>query len=469
MGLIRVAKDAVSAGLGSITSSLDSMLWKEYFESGDMSNGILMKRGEKIITGNGKNRHADDNLISSGSGIDIQEGQCMIIVENGAIVEFCAEPGRFTYDSSTQPSLFSGENRGLQALGREILTQWSSGGQRFATQRVYFINMCEQLYTPIKWGCGDISFHHTTMLQNGAPPIELDMTLKGNGELTIRVSDPMLFFRNLGAQKVGGDNDGVIRVSEISSNLKSGLVDKIAEAISIVSTEQPIAYTGLGKVRPEIARHINELLSNEWAGKRGFEICSFTINGALQPTQEDKDTLKEMQVSFGYGANTNAAIFSVQKGYSDGAKAAGSNPNGAANAFMGVGMGGMMGGFGQGMGQMQPTPNAYQQQQYAPAQAAPAPSAAPAAAGWTCACGHTNTGKFCANCGEKKPEPQVAGSWTCACGHTNTGKFCAECGNKKPEKKVLKCDKCGYVLPEGAPVVKFCPECGDVITEADFT
>lgn len=486
MGLIRLtgtALGALGAGINAVDGALSSSMYKEYFVSGDMSGGILMKRGERV-TGNGtKNKNADENLISSGSAIDVQEGQCMIIVDNGQVVDFSAEPGRFVFDKSTQPSLFGGGNNGLKAFGREIMTQWAAGGQRFTTQKVYFINMGEQIFSPIKWGCGDIAFHHTAFLKNGAPPIELPMSLKGNGELTVRIIDPMLFFKQIGAQKVGGNNDGMIKLSDqgIANNLRSNIVDKIAQAISILGEEQSIPYTALRSKSDDISRHINELLSNEWAGKRGFEVCTFSVNGSFIPSEEDKATLKEIQQSYIMGANTNAAIYDIQKGYSDGAREAGKNPNGATNGFMGMGMAGMMGGFGQGMGQMQPTPNAYQNP-YNPNNGYQQPRQQPVMAGavagapgagadtWTCQCGQANTGKFCYSCGTPKPAPQsvVADGWTCSCGAQNTGKFCPNCGNKKPENKVMRCDKCGWIAPAGTPPMKFCPECGDPVNEADY-
>ena len=141
MGLIKFVGDVVGGLGGAISTTANSMVWKEYFVSGDMSDGVLMTRGQKVITDKGRNTKADNNLISSGSGIDVQENQCAIIVDNGKIVEFCNESGKFIYDASTTPSLFCGNNKGLGALGKEILSQWAAGGQRFSTQRIYFINM----------------------------------------------------------------------------------------------------------------------------------------------------------------------------------------------------------------------------------------------------------------------------------------------------------------------------------------
>lgn len=415
MGLISLAADVLGGGWNALKGSVQSSLWKEYFESGDMSDGILMKRAEKIIVSGGKNTKADDNLISSGSGIDVQEGQCMILVENGKIVEFCAVPGRYTYDASSAPSLFSGENKGLKALGKEILNQWSAGGQRNSTQRVYFINLGEIISAPIKWGCGDIAFHHTTQMLNGAPPIELDITLRGNGQVTIRISDPIKFFQKIGAQATGADSASVIRVTDegIASNLKSGIIDKVGEAISTLGQNQPTPYTAIRAKSTEITKYMNEFLSNEWTGERGFEICSFTVNGSFTPTEEDKDAIQEMQRSFTMSANMNAANYDIQKTMARGFEAAGQN--GGSNAVFGMGMGmNMMGGTGLGNMTAQPL-----------TQTSPV---SPAANGWNCGCGAVNTGNFCQNCGSPRPVPN---QWTCSCGTVNTGNFCQNCGSRR--------------------------------------
>lgn len=87
--------------------------------------------------------------------------------------------------------------------------------------------------------------------------------------------------------------------------------------------------------------------------------------------------------------------------------------------------------------------------------------------GWKCACGATATGKFCPECGAKKPE---ADGWTCSCGAVNKGKFCMECGAKKPAGvPVYQCSKCGWKPADPAKMPRFCPECGDSFDENDIT
>ncbi|NLL63744.1 MAG: zinc-ribbon domain-containing protein [Ruminococcaceae bacterium] len=419
MGLLKTLKEGlgevIGAGKQGAAGVAQSALWKEYFQSGDMSDGVIMKRGEKIIVEGGKNIKADDNLISAGSGIDIQEGQAMILVENGKIVEFCSEPGRFTFDDSTAPSFIVGEGESfvdnIKKLGNEVINQWTAGGQRFSSQRVYFINMCELLDAPVKWGCGDIAFHHTSEMAGGK--IELDVSIRGNGQLTMKVADPLKFFQNVGAQYVGQDGDVKIKIEDdgILSNLKSGILDKIASAISKLGATQAIPYTAIGAHSAEIAKLINENLSQEWAGTRGFEVVSFAVNGAFVPTDEDKDQIQEMQKAFNMGANTNAANYDVQKTMAEGVKAAGET--GGASGMMGIGLG--MGAIGNaGLGQMTNQGAAV---------------AATTTGGWSCECGVTNTGNFCTSCGKAKPE--IAGGFCPNCGNKTEGaKFCPNCGHQ---------------------------------------
>ena len=463
MGLISIAADMILAGGQALTGSLESGMWKEYYQSGDMSDGIIMKRGEQVLSEKGRNTKRDENLISNGSAIDVQEGQCMIIVDNGRIADFTAIAGRYVYDESSAPSVLTGENKSLKPFAEEIRRQWSAGGQRYSSQRVYFINMNELINTPIKWGCGNIAFHNVTQVGNS--PIELDMTLKGNGLVTVKVTDPLTFFTEIGSQKTGTDYESTIKVTDsgIMENLKSGIIDKISIAISQLGTQERISYTAIGSKSALITAYMNDLLSNEWLGKRGFEISSFTVNGSFVPTDDDLESLKELQKVFNMSGNLNAANYDIQKTMAKGVENAGKN--GGASGLFGLGMGmNMMG--GTGLGQMT------NQQPVQPMQnAAPTPAATPAPAApqnvWMCSCGTENTGKFCKNCGTQQGGT-LEGGWTCTCGAKNSmdSKFCTECGTKKPVIKKYVCDKCGWTPAEGEQV-KFCPNCGDPFDSAD--
>lgn len=476
MGLISIIKDVVGGAGSAFNSTMDSTMWREYFESGDMSDGILMKRGEKILGKDSKNRRGDDNIINSGAFIDVQENQCMILVENGKIVELCTEPGRYQYDSSTAPSWFCGENKGIKAVAKEFLSQWSAGGQRTSTQRVYFINMGEIITKPIKWGCGDIAFHHTQVYRATGSMLELDMTLKANGEATIQITDPTKFFTMIGSQKTGTDGNGMIRVTDdgIYGNLRSGIVDHISTAISTLGSSQAVAYTAIKAKSADIKAYLNSELEREWVGKRGFGVANFTINGSPIPTDENKKQLEEMQVSFNMSQNANAMNYDVQKTMARGFENAG-NSGGGANAMFGMGM--AMNAMGGNFGniQNQPMQNQTPQQNYAYQQPVQVSQPAPADV-WNCNCGTQNDGAFCKMCGSRKPEAGIqektSATWTCSCGKVNEidSRFCPSCGSKKPTVKKYKCDKCGWVPAEGeGETVRFCPKCGDPFNDADVT
>ena len=472
MGLI---KDIVGAGLGAGSNVIHSSLWKEYFVSGDMSGGVLMTRGQKVSTANNKNTKTDDNLISSGSGIDVQEGQCAIIVDNGAIVDFCMEAGRYTYDASTSPSLLSGNNKGLAAMAKEFVNQFAAGGQRFSTQRIYFINT-GMIWEPLKWGCGNVGFTHSFQPNPNINPIRVSTMMKAHGTISIHIDNPVTFYKAYGAQLAGGDNSGRMTMASLANTImtgiKTGLNSGIATAISNISRNNPCSYTELMSYHGQIEEEVSTALARTSFVQSGFGFMDFFISGTPELRDQDYKRIEELEEKHNMVADPMLAAYGIQSTMAEGFKEAGKN--GGISGIMGMGMmmpGGAMG--MNGMGNFQGYQQQPVQQPAAPVQPAVAPVVAPAPQmpsgdSWTCACGHTNTGKFCMECGTAKPEPIADNSWTCACGTVNTGKFCHNCGSKKPEpKKSLHCDKCGWVAPEGT-ITKFCPNCGDPVTADDF-
>ena len=481
MGLIKMAasgiSDVIGGGLNALGGASASSVWREYFTSGDMSNSVLMKRAEKVVVKGSKNTKADDNLISNGSGIDIQEGQCMIFVSNGRIVEFCAEPGRYTYSEETAPSLIPGPNQkfgqALKNYGKEILAQWSAGGQRFSTQRVYFINM-GHIYQPILWGLGNCAFKHRQVVLEGAAPIMRNVTLRAHGTVEVQIGDPIAFYNSIGAQKAGGDNDGLITVNNIENTIfksaKTAIASAINAAISQLGQEQVIAWTEIGAHGPEIEALATEKMANTSLGKCGFEFHDFHIDGNPELREEDYDALAKMEQEWSEKAfmasNVNMANYDIQKTFAKGFENAGKN--GGAQGIVGLGMGMGMGGFGN-FGNLQGAPS--QAPQGAGAMGAMSVAPAPSADLWECSNCHKQVeGNFCPNCGAKKETGELpSNEWVCPdCGKKNTTNFCANCGTKKPVVKKLKCDKCGWEPKPGTETPRFCPNCGDIINDADY-
>lgn len=450
MGLIK----AITSAAGGVLADQ----WKEYFYCDSLDTDVLVTKGRKRTNArSGGNNRGEENIISNGSVVAVNEGQCMIIVDQGKVVEFCAEAGEFTYDTSSEPSLFCG------SLGENIKRTFATVGKRFTfggdtakDQRVYYFNTKEILGN--KYGTANpVPFR---VVDNNIG-LDIDISIRCNGEYSYKITDPLLFYTN-----VCGNVTSDYERTEIDSQLKAELMTALQPAFAKISA-MGIRYSSVPAHTMELADALNEVLSEKWAQLRGIEIVSFGIN-AMKASEEDEAMIKELQKN-AVLRNPNMAAATLVGAQAEAMKAAAANEStGPMMAFAGMNMATQAGGMnaqqlfqmGQGAAAQQAMPNQG---------AAPAPNAAPAAApasGWTCSCGQTgNTGRFCSECGKEKPAAQ---GWTCSCGAVNKGKFCSECGAKKPAGEPLyKCDKCGWEPEDPKNPPKFCPECGDPFDEND--
>ena len=437
MGLIK-------AGLGALGGTLADQ-WKEFFYCDSIDNDLLMVKGQKRTSSRSSNTKGEDNIISNGSRIAVADGQAMMIVEQGKVVEFCAEPGEFTYDTSSEPSIFAGN------LGESIVETFKTIGKRFTfggdtgkDQRVYYFNTKEIMGN--KYGTATpIPFRVVINEQMG---LKLSVDIRCNGEYTYKLTNPLLFYTN-----IAGNVSDRYEKNQWEDILRSSLIDALQPALAKLSA-QKIEYFELPGHTAEIRNALTEVLKPDWTETRGIELVKLTINSLSIPEdQRKKITEWEENVMTTNPMMAGSRLVGAQ---ADAMRTAAANENGAMQGFMGMGMAMNQGGMNAGnlfaMGQ--------QQQPAAPA---------PAADGWKCACGATATGKFCPECGAKKPEVQAADGWTCTCGAVNKGKFCSECGQKKPEGAVqYKCDKCGWEPEKGTMPPKFCPECGDKFDNDDL-
>ena len=449
MGLIKAAKDA----LGGLMADQ----WREYFYCTSLSSDLLMVKGEKQITqGRNSNTKGNDNIISNGSIISVNVGQCMIIVDQGKIAEFCAEPGEFVYDTSSEPSLLYG------SLGENIKKSFAQFGRRFTfggntakDQRVYYINTKEiinNLYgTP-----NPIPFH----LVSKNTGFELETTIKCNGQYTFKIVDPILFYSNL----AGNVAENYNKNDQLLSIMKAELLTKLPIALSQIAAEGVLPYQVPAHL-DELTQYLKEELTAQWTELRGIEVVSMTMSAPIVP-QEDmdrinkwNDTLVLTNANMAAARQTEAYTKALENMGNGGGSGEGGNTS-AMNGAMGMmGMAMMQNMMNNGMGGMfgvsQPT------------QMKPASTVAEGAVlGWTCSCGRSdNRGKFCQECG--LPKPALDG-WTCSCGHVNQGRFCQECGRKKPEgAPMYRCDKCGWEPEDPTNPPKFCPECGDIFDDND--
>ena len=445
MGLIKAALGAAGGVMAD--------QWKEYFYCESIPENVMAVKGLHRVSGRSSNYKGSENIISNGSVVAVADGQCMIIVDQGKVTELCAEPGEFVYDSSTEPSIFSG------SLGKSILDTFKNIGKRFTfggeppkDQRIYYFNTKELIGN--KYGTPSPVPFRVVDQRAG---IDIDISLRCFGEYSYRICDPILFYTN-----VCGNVSEEFSRDRLDGQLKTELLTALQPAFAKIS-DMGIRYSSLPGHTMELADALNEVLSSKWRNLRGLEIVSFGVS-SVKASEEDEQMLKEMQRNAAFMDPTRAAAHLVGAQAAAMQSAASNQGAGSAMAFMGMNMAGQMGGMNaQNLYQM----GAQQQAQQQAEQPAPAAPAAPAA-GWTCTCGKTgNTGKFCAECGSPKP---VSDTWTCACGAVNKGKFCSECGKPKPTApRHYKCNKCGWEPADPTNPPKFCPECGDPFNDADLT
>jgi len=447
MGLIKAAIGATGGVLAD--------QWKEFFYCEAMDKEVMVKKGQKRVGGRSSNTKGSDNIISNGSGIAVADGQCMIIVEQGKIVEVCAEPGEFTYDTSTEPSIFAG------SLGESIKQTFKTIGKRFAfggdtgkDQRIYYFNTKELIDN--KFGTpSPIPFR----VVDSKIGLDIDVSVRCSGVYSYKIADPLLFYTN-----VCGNVEQEYTRDELDSQLKTEFISALQPAFGRLS-DLELRPNQIVAHNTELEEAMNTALSAKWGELRGLKVVSIALGSVTLP-EEDAEMIKQAQRTAIMRDPTMAAATLVGA-QADAMKAAASNSAGAMTGFMGMGMamnagGGMNAQNLFAMGQQQQAQAA--PQQAAPQQAAPQ-QAAPAADGWKCSCGAVATGKFCPECGSPKP---AADGWTCSCGEVNKGKFCQNCGAKKPEGAPLfRCDKCGWEPEDPQNPPKFCPECGDIFDEND--
>ena len=471
MGLIRAAMDAASGVLAD--------QWKEYFCYDALDDDVLLARAEKRTSGRSSNYKGSDNVITKGSVIAVADGQCMLITAQGQVVEVCAEPGAFVYDSSTEPSIFAG------SLGQSIVESFKQFGRRFTfggeipqDQRVYFVNTRELVGN--KYGTPNPIIMKISDPDLG---IRVNMPIRCFGEYSFKIANPLLFYKSL----AGNVSENYTR-DRLESQMRSELLTHLGPAFAKMSA-MGVSYDQLMGHTLEIRDVLSEELSEEWGQGRGIEIVKFGVS-SLKGDPKIEERLVNAQL---YKNDPSMLAAELGASQAEAMKMAASNQNaGPAMAFMGMNMANQAGGanimdlYSKG----RQTPVQMPQQ--------PAPAPAPDPNAWDCSCGQRgNTGKFCAGCGKPKPIPVPANSWTCSCGATvtgnfcpecgakrpapaagwtcpgcgkvNKGKFCSECGAKKPaDVPQYRCDKCGWEPADPTHPPKFCPECGDPFDTGDI-
>ncbi|MCL2503517.1 MAG: SPFH domain-containing protein [Coriobacteriia bacterium] len=369
----------------------------------------------------------------------------MLVIENGKVADFCAEPGQYVYNNTIAPSLFGGGLKDLTGSFMEVGKRFAAGGAPTDQQKVYYINIKEIIGNKIGWG--NIPFRDSEF--------QMTVRVQGFGQYSFKITNPLLFYTN-----IAGNTTGEYKRDDLAGQMKAEVISALQPALGRIAQQQ-IAYDMLINYPREIGAALNAEMSAEWSERRGIEIVSMAMESVTVDEQSQKK-IEQLQEARAL-SNPMMAAGRIAAGQATAMENAASNPGGSVGAFMGMGMAQGAGGMdAANLFQMGAQQQQQQQQQVPPAPQAPAPPA-PAqgsADSWQCACGVLSTGKFCQECGEKRPEPVSSDSWVCSCGASSTGKFCMECGAKRAEAEPAKCADCGWAVPDGQEKPKFCPECG---------
>ena len=440
MGLIK-------AGIGAAGGVLADQ-WKEFFYCDAMDKSVMVVKGQKQISGRSSNTKGNDNIISNGSGIAVADGQCMMIVEQGKIVEVCAEPGQFTYDTSSEPSIFTGNlGDAIKETFKQIGKRFTFGGDAAKDQRVYYFNTKELIDN--KFGTpSPIPFR----VVDSKIGLDIDVSIRCSGVYSYKIADPLLFYTN-----VCGNVEKEYLREELDSQLKTEFISALQPAFARLS-DLELRPNQIVSHNTELENAMNEALSSKWGELRGLKVISVALGSVTLP-EEDAEMIKQAQRT-AILKNPTMAAATLVGAQADAMKAAADNPSGAMTGFMGMGMAAGAGGanaqnlFAMG------------QQEEAAKELENATTTQSSTEKWICPNGHEASGKFCPECGSPKP---VSDSWTCSCGADNKGKFCSNCGQTKPEAKLqYRCSNCGWQPDDPSTPPKFCPECGNVFDEHDL-
>ncbi|QQO07826.1 SPFH domain-containing protein [Breznakiella homolactica] len=388
----------IKAAVGSIGGTLADQ-WKDVIKADSMTNATLITRGVQYRKNDKRNSNTkgSDGVITDGSLIHVEENQFMLLTDGGKIIDYSAEPGYFTVNTGTAPSLFNGQ---ADEAIMVAFKRFQFGGISPKAMRVYFVNTQE---------IRDIPFGTQSPVNYFDNFYNAELSLRANGYYSIRIVNPLLFYAEMAPR-----DGSPLLIKDLQKLCLSEFLTCFQTAIGQLSV-QGERISHISAKTSELARTMAAILDDDWTNRRGFVIESVGINSITYDDESRK--LIAMRNQGGMLGDPGVRNGYVQGAAARGIEAAGSNPGGAGMAFMGM---------NAAMGQGGAFVSAAGETNRQTAERSPAKNTT----SWTCPECRTETdGNFCSNCGTKKP----------------SSLFCSECGNKAdPGAKF--CPNCGSKL-----------------------
>lgn len=428
MGLI----SAIAGAAGGVLA--DS--WRDFFYEDSMDNELLVTKGKKRVDQRGSNNKSTNNVITDGSIIEVADGQCMLVVENGMIKDVCAQPGKYVYSNTDEPTIFAGNlKETVKRTWEQFKNRLVYGGGATRDTRVYYVNT-KDIYGN-KYGTAEPIPYRIVDPNIG---LDIESAVRCHGEFAFKIVDPILMYK-----EVAGNTGGEFRMDEaFRRQMTSELLTSLQPALGRLSGIGA-RYSDIPNHTKEIANELNSVMSSEWGDRYGIEISSFGIS-SITISKEDEDLIKQLQRTAVF-QRTSMAAANLNAAQADAMRDAAKNTAGAMMGFAGMNMANQMGGMNANQ-LFQMAQNEQMQQQYGQQN------------NMQQQYGQNNMQQQYSQNNMQQMNQQAGNTWTCSHGHGgNTGKFCSECGEAKPTG-VVSCASCGYTPADQSHLPKFCPECG---------
>lgn len=408
MGLIKAAKEAIKGTLAD--------QWKETIRCDNMDNNVLMVK-----------KSTPNEIISNKSTIIVAPGQCAVIYDNGKVLDATAEEGFYTFDSSSSPSFFAGE---FGKTFKEMWERFTYNGAAAKQQAVFFFNTKEILDN--KFGTAapipfqDWSHPIPNQMTNTLTPMRVE--IKCYGKYTFKITNPALFMQELAGTAEIYTKDKVVEQmrAEVIATFQNLVNEMGSEKYKVPVLEMP-------SKTDEIRTMMDEMVFDEPIRKRGLSILCFAVESV---TLDDESSQKIDQYEL--SSNAHMQQGRLVDAYAEAVQKAAENKSGSLNGFMGIGMmnmdtNGMVGGAATGPWQnVQNSQMDLNKQNIENIPTTNDKTVMTNPEEWTCECGVKNKGKFCVNCGKKKPDSTSTQKQCPNCKAMNSAeaKFCSDCGTK---------------------------------------
>ncbi len=314
MGLIKALSGATTSALGD--------QFKEFVTCPTIAKNVIIQKG--VVNHGEGNKNPSEGIISNGSTIAVPQGMAMMIIDNGEIKEFTAEAGTFYYDTSSEPSIFTGGlGKGIIDTFKTIGKRFTYGGQTAKDQRVYFVNLLTitgnkfgspqpKKITDEKYGMLEVTFF---------------------GEYAFKVVDPILLVNSV----IGANPEDTVTFEEIvGSQLQAKFVEQVTQAISVVMRKHKVSFGDISLYNSDISNEMNVCLDESWRKNYGLEITDVAI-GDINLTADSMTKVNKIDEATIF-SNKNLQSGLMASASADALRNASSNENGAMMGFMGMNM-----------------------------------------------------------------------------------------------------------------------------------